>query len=475
MSSERSSPGETPVACNWCVPRKCTIEQPAITVVELQTPQRTLFGNASISLACHGYLVTGCRYRIYQIIRSTVGLVGRGNDRGWPKSTGTSGEPNFMLTPVQTLYSCNMSDDFCSKLRFHFRLARGSAQVAARLEETSKVTRKRSNPRPQDGDKPRKTVEHLARGENPQSFSTQGQTSHVGDSYVLSGSAARTGGTTDPGSFHGQVTYSRPALPTAYESGPCSLSGDLEERLCIAYRHIRSLPPSSISPNNTRLPTDDNPRACKQLRMPHHSAINQPMPNVPLLPNPHATHARSRSRPIPSSFPHKSRPASWTHEALRSTPPIRHAKPQAQSPNRHHRPQSLPQCSLQMDTNFHLNDHPTTSLIFHPSQSMILQPVLAAPVHTGIGGPLIPRQGIDTEPLLQKKMSKLIKKRHSATLSATTASQLSYHTAAEKASVSSNQVLNSNEDIYIQDHLPVVRPPSPLQLDIVGLSTYSVL
>ena len=128
-----------------------------------------------------------------------------------------------------------------------------------------------------------------------------------------------------------------------------------------------------------------------------------------------------------------------------------------------------------MDTNAHLNDHPTTSLILRPSQSMILQPVLVAPVHTGIGGPLTPRQKIDTEPLLQKKMSKLIKKRHSATLPATTASQLSYHIAAEKASVSSNQVLNSNEDIYIEDHLPVVRPPSPFQLDIVSLSTYNAL
>jgi hypothetical protein len=179
------------------------------------------------------------------------------------------------------------------------------------------------------------------------------------------------------------------------------------------------------------------------------------------LPNPHVTHhdARSRSQPIPSSFPHKSRRTTSCTHAGSSTPPFRHTPVQAKSPN-HHYPPSLAQCSLQIDTDVHLNDRQPT---IHSSHSMILQPVLTAP---GIGGPFIPRQDVHAaEPdLLRRKMSKLIKRRsalpHVPTL------PKSYH---EKACTSVSSI-HSSEDICSQGHLPLVRPPSPLRLDIVSLS-----
>ncbi|OAX40873.1 hypothetical protein K503DRAFT_798430 [Rhizopogon vinicolor AM-OR11-026] len=328
-------------------------------------------------------------------------------------------------------------------MRSHFR-PRESAQVGPHQETSSGVSNPAHCP---DEDK---TAEYVVDSESLRSFSTQeppvlphrdprDPSSNGGKSYVSSGSAR-----TD--ACHDQAIY--PELPAAYESA-WSPIGNLKARLSIAYRRIRRLP---VSPD-TGLTSD--PRALAD-----HKQSS--------LPNPHTTHARSRSQSIPSSRPHKSRPASWTHAGLSGTPPFRHPQAQAQSPKRHSYPPSTAQCALQIDTNAHLNDHHLTTLVRH-SQSMILQPVLAAPVHIGMGGPLMPRQEVPVtaEPLLRKGMSKLIK-RHSASAPphSSTSYHLSPHVGSEKVtSVSSNQEFNSNEDICIQGHLPLVNP-TPIQLDI---------
>ncbi|KAG0702723.1 hypothetical protein DFH29DRAFT_920141 [Suillus ampliporus] len=365
-------------------------------------------------------------------------------------------------------------------------------------------------------DEPRKTSDsHVAHSESVQSSPTeeswvshpQDSSSHGGNSYASSWSA-QTGCTTPSANistFSGQAV-----LPAAYP-GPCSpsTSGDLEGRLGAAYRHIQNMPPSPISPTISRL-TGEPHTYHKQLGLPQHSVINQPTLKMPSLPNPHAAHARSHSQPLPSSFPSESLRPSWTRAntpAPSSSPRFRHAQVMAQSPNYHH-----PSSSLQIDINDHPNvRHPTTSV--HSSQSsptMIVDPIKHH--SAGIVAPLLPRQEdgqirselrsklikrhsaalshvsssshsscyiLSEETRIQEdghirselplpKRSKLIKPRSTALSHVSGSSHSSYHIASEetRTPVLSNQESNSNKDVRNQGLLPLVRPPSPLRLDI---------
>ncbi|OJA10316.1 hypothetical protein AZE42_05182 [Rhizopogon vesiculosus] len=299
---------------------------------------------------------------------------------------------------------------------------------------------------------------HFRPGESAQVVPHQDTSSKISDAAHRPDEDGTAGCVVDSESLQSFSIQEPPVLPHrgpqdpssngAYESA-WSPIGNLKARLSVAYRRILRLP---ISPNTG---LTGNPRALADHK--------QSSP-----PNPHTTHARSRSQSIPSSRPHKYRPASWTHAGLSDTPPFRHPQAQAQSPKRHSYLPSTAQCALQIDTNAHLNDHHLTTLV-RRSQSMIHQPVLAAPVHIGMGGPLMPRQKAHAtaEPLLRKGMSMLIKRRSAMALPhSPTSSHLSHHVDSEKVtSVSSNQEFNSNEDICIQGHLPLVNPTS-LQLDI---------
>ncbi|KAG1825648.1 uncharacterized protein BJ212DRAFT_288678 [Suillus subaureus] len=218
---------------------------------------------------------------------------------------------------------------------------------------------------------PRKTSQHVTHTENVRSFSTeescvshpQNSLASHGDSYDSSWSA-QTSCTTpgaNLGSFSGQAV-----LP----AGKCSprISGDLEGRLGNAYRHIQNMPPSPISPTISQL-TGDPRTYHKQLGVPQHSVINQPTLEMPSLPNPYAAHARSRSQPLPSSFPFESLPTSWTWDDApepSSAPRFRHVQIKAQ----YHQPQ--------IDINDHPNNRRSTTTSVHSSQTsppMILGPV----------------------------------------------------------------------------------------------------
>lgn len=337
---------------------------------------------------------------------------------------------------------------------------------------------------------PRKTSEHA--------FSTwmsHPSPSH-GDSYHSSWSA-QTDCTTPSANFG---SFSGHAVLPAADPRTCSprISGDLEGRLGSAYRQIQNMPPSPISPTIRQM-TDD-PRT--QFGVPQHSVINQPTLKMPSLPNPHA---RSHSQPLPSSFPFESLPASCTWDSVpepSSAPPFRHAQVQAQSQNYHQPP------SLQIDLNIHPNDHRTTTSL-HSSQTsppMILGPI--KPYLAGAVAPLLPQpedghvrselplqrrsklikrqlaalshvsspfhitseetgtaeDGHINKSLLQKR-SKLIK-RHSALVSHISNSPLSSSHIASEETSTPNQESNSNKHVRNQGLLPLIRPPSPLRLDI---------
>lgn len=353
---------------------------------------------------------------------------------------------------------------------------------------------------------PRKTSQHVAHTENVRSFSTeescmshlQNSSASHGDSYDSSWSA-QTGCTT-PGANFGSFSAAYP------ENCSPRISGDLEGRLGNAYRHIQNMPPSPISPTISQL-TGDPRTYHKQLGVPQHSVINQPTLKMPSLPNPHATHARSHSQPLPSSFPFQSLPTSWTWDDVpepSSAPRFRHAQ--------YHQPPSS-----QIDINDRPNAyrHPITTSV-HSSQTspaMILGP--AKPYPVGAVAPLSPQpeDGHITELPLRRR-SKLIKRQSAALSHVSSPSQLSnritseetrtaedgysarsplqkrsklikrrpslvshvsssppsssYHIASEETSTppSYNQESNSNKDARNQCLLPLVRPPSPLRLDI---------
>lgn len=360
---------------------------------------------------------------------------------------------------------------------------------------------------------PRKTSEHTPHTESVRSFSTwmshpQNPSASHGDSYESSWSA-QTGCTT-PGANFG--SFSGHAVLLGAYPRTCSprISGDLEGRLGSAYRQIQNMPPSPISPTIRQMTGD--PRT--QFGVPQHSVINQPTLKMPSLPNPHTTHARSHSQPLPSSFPSESLPASWTWHEPSSAPRFRHPRVQAQSQKYHQPP------SLQTDLNVHPDDHlPTTSL--HSSQTspaMILGPI--KPYLAGAVMPLLPQPEDDhirSELPFQRK-AKLIKRRLAALSHVSSPSHItseetgiaegdhfsrsplqkrskltkrcsavvsyvsssppsSSHVASEETStpLSANQESNSNKDVRNQNLLPLVRPPSPLRLDIVSPSTKCTL
>ncbi|KAG2370145.1 hypothetical protein BDR07DRAFT_1456124 [Suillus spraguei] len=361
---------------------------------------------------------------------------------------------------------------------------------------------------------PRKTSEHI---EDVRSFSTeeswvshpQNSLASHGDSYDSSWSA-QTGCTTPGPNFS---SFSGQAVLPASCPGTCSprISGDLEGRLDSAYRHIQNMPPSPISPTISQL-TGDPRTYHKQLGVPQHSVINQPMLNMPSLPNPHAIHARSHSQPLLSSLPFQSPPVSWKWDDApesSSAPRFRHAQVEAQS-QKCHRP-----LSLQIDINVHPNDRrPISIQSSQTSPAMILGPMNSYPADTV--APLLqqPEDGHVTSRLPLRRRSKLIKRQPAAMSHVSSPSQLScritseetrtaedghitksplqkrsklikprsslvsrvsssppsspYHIASEETSnpPSSNQELNTNKDVRNQNLLPLVRPPSPLRLDI---------
>lgn len=347
-----------------------------------------------------------------------------------------------------------------------------------------------------------KSPEHAPHTESVRSSSTwtyNSSASH-GDSYDSSWSA-QTGCTTpgaNLGSFSGHAVS-----PAAYPR-TCSprISGDLEGRLGSAYNQIQNMPPSPISPTIRQMTGD--PRT--QFGVPQHSVINQPTLRMPSLPNPHTTHPRSQSQPLPSSLPVESLPASCTWESVpepNSAPRFRHPQVQAQSQKYHQPP------SLQFDLNIHPNDHHPTTLL-HSSQTsppMILGPI--KPYHAGAVAPSLPQPDVRSELPLQRR-SKLIKrqlaapshvsspshitseetgtedghismsplqkrsklvKRRSALVSHVSSSPPSpSHIPSEETSTP-NQESNSNKHVRNQGLLPLIRPPSPLRLDIVSPST----
>ncbi|KAG1766424.1 hypothetical protein EDD22DRAFT_356188 [Suillus occidentalis] len=144
-----------------------------------------------------------------------------------------------------------------------------------------------------------KSPEHAPHTESVRSFSTWTHNSSAshGDSYDSSWST-QTGCTT-PGANFG--SFSGHAVSPAAYPRTCSprRSGDLEGRLGSAYRQIQNMPPSPISPTIRQMTGD--PRT--QFGVPQHSVINQPTLRMPSLPNPHTTHPRSHSQPLPSSLP----------------------------------------------------------------------------------------------------------------------------------------------------------------------------
>ncbi|KAG2154556.1 hypothetical protein DEU56DRAFT_769180 [Suillus clintonianus] len=365
---------------------------------------------------------------------------------------------------------------------------------------------------------PHKTSEYIAHTESVRSLSTeeswdpQDSSSH-GDNYVSSWSD-QTGCTTPSAnfsSFSGQAV-----LPAAYP-GTCSpsTSGDLQGRLGDAYRHIQNMPPSPISPTISQL-TGDPRTYHKQLGVPQHSVINQPMLRMPNLPNPHAAHERSHSQPLPSSFPSESLPVSWTWANVperSSAPRYRHPQVKAQSPGYPHQPAKP---SLQIDIDVHSNlSRPATTV--HSSQTspaMVAGPVKHYSADTTV--PLLPQpeySRIRSE-LSPQRRSKLIKRHSPAMSHVSSPSHLPYHAASEETRtqedgnvrlelplqkrsklikrrspalsqvsspphssypiaseeigtpVSSNQESNSNMDVRNQNILPLVRPPSPLRLDM---------
>jgi hypothetical protein len=365
----------------------------------------------------------------------------------------------------------------------------------------------------------RKTSEHIAAHtedvrsfsteESPVSYPQKSLESH-GDNYDSNWTGC-TAPSANLGSMAGQTV-----LPAAYPgtSSP-RISGNLEGRLGDAYRHIQNMPPSPISPTISQLAGDPGTYR-KQIGVPQHSVINQPTLKMPNLPNPHATHARSHSHPLLSSFSFESLPASWTCGDVpepSSAPRFRHAQIKAQY---HHPP------SLQTD----INDRHTTSSSIHSSQTsptMILGPV--KPYLSGAVAPLSPQpedDRITPERPLQRR-SKLIKrqsaapshvssppqmpyrvtsketrttedahitqsplrrrskliKRHSSLVSHVSSSPPSspYHIASDETSTpsSSNQESNINKDLFNQNLLPLVGPASPLRLDIVSSSTKCIL
>ncbi|KAG1845459.1 hypothetical protein DFJ58DRAFT_507093 [Suillus subalutaceus] len=183
------------------------------------------------------------------------------------------------------------------------------------------------------------------------------------------------------------------------------------------------MPPSPISPAISQL-TGDPRTYQKQLGVPQHSVINQPTLKMPSLPNPHATHTRSHSQPLPSSSPFESLPTSWTWDDApepSSAAQFHHAQIKAH----YHQPPSL-----QID----INDRPITPSV-HSSQTsptMILGPVKPHPV--GAVAPLSPQpeDGHITSEFPLRRRSKLFK-RHSVALShVSSSSQLSNRITSEE-------------------------------------------
>lgn len=345
---------------------------------------------------------------------------------------------------------------------------------------------------------PRKTSEHAPHTESVRSFSTWTQNSSAshGDSYDSSWSA-QTGCTTPSANFG---SFSGHAVSPAAYPRTCSprISGDLEGRLGSAYHQIQNMPPSPISPTIRQMTGD--PRT--QFGVPQHSVINQPTLKMPSLPNPHTTHPRSHSQPLPSSLPVESLPPSCTWDCVpepNSAPRFRHPRVQAQSQKYHQPP------SLQFDLNIHPNDHHPTTSLHSPQTSppMILGPI--KPYSAGAVAPLLPQPNVRSELPLQRR-SKLIKrqlaalshvsspshiaseetgttedghisvsplqkrskflKRRSALVSHVSSSPPSpSHIASEETSTP-NQESNFNKQVRNQGLLPLIRPPSPLRLDI---------
>lgn len=425
------------------------------------------------------------------------------------------------------LPSCSMSGEkkFWPKLRSPFR--RTAPHETPRKRSDTSGDSKTSNTTlgsvivPVFEVEPRKTFEYIAHTDSVRSLSTeesswvshpQNSSASDGDSYISNWSA-QTGCANTPGanfeSFFGQA-----GLPAAYP-GTCSprISGDLEGRLDNAYRQIQNMPPSPISPIISQF-TGDPRTYHKQLGVPQHSVINQPTLKMPSLPNPHATHARSHSQPLPtSSFPSESPPASWTWDNVPepgSAPRFRHAQVMAQS-QIYHQPPTKP--SLRININAYHNDRLPTPTLVHSSQTS--SAMILGPSPVGAVAPLLPQPEdgrIRSELPLQRR-SKLIKRQSAALSHVSSPSQLSYHIISEEtrttedghisrsplqkrskltkrcsSSVShisssppsssyhiasesstsplSNQESNSNEDVRNQSFLPLVRPPSPLRLDI---------
>ncbi|KAG1757854.1 hypothetical protein EDB19DRAFT_1901344 [Suillus lakei] len=339
---------------------------------------------------------------------------------------------------------------------------------------------------------PRKTSEHLAHTESVRSLSTEESwASHPQNSLASHGNntsswSAQTGCTTPGANFGSISSQLEAALPAAYPgtSSP-STSGDLGGRLGNAYRHIQNMPPSPISPTISQL-TGDPRTYHKQLGVPQHSVINQPMLKMPNLPNPHATSARSHSQPLPSLLPSDSLPASWTLGGVpepSGAPRFRHAQVKPQSPKYHYPPPPakpamivgpikpcpagviaplLPQpedgrirSELPLQRRSKLIKRQSAALSYVSSPSQSSDHITSEETRT-------PEDGYIVRSPLQKR-SKLIKRRVSSSPPSSP-----YHVASEESGTLalSNQESNSNKDVRNQSLLPLVRPPSPLRLDL---------